>query len=83
MCRHGFDPESDVLTYNYTVSGGRIVGQGANVKWDVGGFSPGHYTITAGVNDGCGVCGKTQTKTITVQGMYELRKILANAEHSR
>ncbi|MEP7075982.1 MAG: hypothetical protein ABI878_09235, partial [Acidobacteriota bacterium] len=25
------DPENDVLTYNYTVSGGRIVGQGANV----------------------------------------------------
>ena len=55
------------LTYNYTVSGGRIVGQGANVTWDVGGLQPGTYTITAGVNDGCGVCGQTQTKTITVK----------------
>jgi hypothetical protein len=61
------DPENDVLTYNYTVSGGRIVGQGANVTWDVGGLQPGTYTITAGVNDGCGVCGQTQTKTITVR----------------
>ncbi|MEP7037251.1 MAG: hypothetical protein ABI891_02815, partial [Acidobacteriota bacterium] len=31
------DPENDVLTYNYTVSGGRIVGQGANVSWDLTG----------------------------------------------
>lgn len=61
------DPEGDVLTYNYTVSGGRIVGQGANVTWDVAGLRPGTYTITAGVNDGCGVCGQTQTKTITIK----------------
>jgi hypothetical protein len=60
------DPENDVLTYNYTVSGGRIVGTGANVSWDVGGLAPGTYTITAGVDDGCGLCGKTQTQTITV-----------------
>jgi len=60
------DPENDVLTYNYTVSGGRIVGQGANVSWDLTGAQPGTYTITAGVDDGCGVCGTTQTRTITV-----------------
>ncbi len=61
------DPENDVLTYNYTVSGGRIVGQGANVSWDLTGVNPGTYTITSGVDDGCGVCGQTQTKTITVE----------------
>lgn len=61
------DPENDVLTYNYTVSGGRIVGQGANVQWDMSGVTPGTYTITTGVNDGCGVCGKTDTQTITVK----------------
>jgi hypothetical protein len=55
-----------VLTYNYTVSGGRIVGTGANVSWDVSGLTPGTYTITAGVDDGCGLCGKTQTQTITI-----------------
>jgi hypothetical protein len=60
------DPENDVLTYNYTVSGGRIIGQGANVTWDLSGVRPGTYTITAGVDDGCGVCGKTETKTIEV-----------------
>jgi hypothetical protein len=60
------DVENDVLTYNYTVSGGRVVGQGANVSWDLTGVRPGTYTITAGVDDGCGVCGQTQTRTITV-----------------
>lgn len=61
------DPENDVLTYNYTVTGGRVVGQGANVSWDLSGVTPGTYTITAGVDDGCGVCGTTQTKTIVVE----------------
>lgn len=60
------DPENDVLTYNYTVSGGRIVGSGANVNWDLTGVRAGTYTITSAVDDGCGVCGTTQTKTITV-----------------
>ena len=61
------DADNDPLVYNYTVSGGRIVGSGANVQWDLGGAQAGTYTITAGVDDGCGICGKTQTKTVTVQ----------------
>ncbi len=61
------DPENDPLVYNYTVSGGRIVGSGANVDWDMSGVRPGTYTITTGVDDGCGVCGKTETKTVTVE----------------
>jgi hypothetical protein len=60
------DPEKDVVTYHYTVSGGRIVGQGANVSWDLTSIAPGTYTITAGVDDGCGICGQTQTRTITI-----------------
>ncbi|HJS50890.1 MAG TPA: hypothetical protein VJ781_03235 [Pyrinomonadaceae bacterium] len=60
------DPENDVLTYNYTVSGGRIVGTGANVSWDLTGVTPGTYTIVSAVDDGCGLCGQTQTRTVTV-----------------
>ena len=60
------DPENDVLTYNYTVSGGRIVGSGAAVQWDLSGVQPGSYTVTAGVDDGCGLCGQTQTQTVRV-----------------
>ncbi len=61
------DQENDVLTYNYTVSGGRIVGQGANVSWDLSGVQPGTYTVTVGVDDGCGVCSETKTETVTVE----------------
>lgn len=61
------DPENDVVTYNYTVSGGKIVGRGAEVFWDLTGVEPGTYTITAGVDDGCGVCGQTKTKTVIVK----------------
>ncbi|HEX8247574.1 MAG TPA: hypothetical protein VF599_05275 [Pyrinomonadaceae bacterium] len=61
-----FDPEDDLLTYNYVVTGGKIVGTGAKVVWNLSGVKPGTYTITAGVDDGCGVCGKTETKEIKV-----------------
>ena len=60
------DPENDVLTYDYEVSGGKIVGFGAKVVWDLTGVQPGAYTIKASVDDGCGDCGKTVTKTIEV-----------------
>jgi hypothetical protein len=60
------DPENDVLTYNYIVSAGKIIGQGSKVVWDLNGAGPGSYTIIAGVNDGCGVCGITQTRRVEV-----------------
>lgn len=60
------DGDNDPLTYNYTVSGGRVVGSGSNVTWDLSGVSAGDYTITVGVDDGCGVCGDTKTETVTV-----------------
>ena len=60
------DPEDDELTYRYTISGGRIIGAGANVSWDLKGVMPGTYTITAGIDDGCGICGKTMTQTVKI-----------------
>lgn len=62
-----FDAEPQFLQYHYVVSGGKIVGKGAKVTWDLSGVKPGTYKITAGVDDGCGVCGLTQTKEIKVQ----------------
>ena len=61
------DAENDVLTYNYTVSGGVIRGIGAKVVWDLTTVKPGAYMITAGVDDGCGICGNTITKSVTVK----------------
>ena len=61
------DPEGDVVTYHYTVSGGRIEGTGSRVRWDLSGaHAAGTYTITVGVDDGCGLCGKTVTQTVTI-----------------
>jgi hypothetical protein len=60
------DPENDVLTYNYKISGGKIVGRGARVMWDLTEVPSGNYTITAAVDDGCGICGKYITKSVTV-----------------
>ena len=62
-----FDSENDTLVYNYHVTGGRIVGEGKNVIWDLADVKPGKYTITAGVDDGCGICGETKTKEVVVR----------------
>jgi hypothetical protein len=61
------NPLEAVLTYNYIVSGGRIIGSGAKVFWDLRAVKPGTYTIMAAVDDGCGFCGKTITKIVTVK----------------
>jgi outer membrane protein OmpA-like peptidoglycan-associated protein len=51
---NGSDPDNDPLTYNYTASGGQVVGSGSNVQFDSTGLKPGSYTVKCGVNDGRG-----------------------------
>jgi uncharacterized protein (TIGR02246 family) len=62
------DAVKNNLNYYYIVSGGKIIGQGANVVWD---FSkderPGKYTITAGVGSDDIIRGKTITKIIELK----------------
>lgn len=60
------DPENDVVTFNYRVSGGRIIGQGARVVWDLAGLAAGTYMIMAGVNDGAGVCGEIKKRKVEI-----------------
>ncbi len=69
------NPDNATLTYNYTVSAGRVVGSGANVNWDLSGVKAGTYTITASSDNGCGFCGKTETKTIVVRDCPDCEKI--------
>jgi len=57
------DEENDVVIYDYKVSAGRIVGQGAKVFWDFTGVAPGIYTIEVRADDGCGFCGNSVVKT--------------------
>jgi hypothetical protein len=61
------DRENDKLIYHYTVSGGKIIGRGANVIWDFADTRPGEYTITVAVDDGNGIRGKTLTKTVQLK----------------
>lgn len=56
----------DVLTYVYNPSAGKIIGEGPNVMWDLTGVPPGTYTLAAGANDGCGVCGLTKIEKIEI-----------------
>ena len=58
---------TDVLTYKYEISAGLIIGRGKIVTWDLSGVKPGTYRISAGVDNGCGICGRTMTKTVVVK----------------
>jgi hypothetical protein len=65
---YAVNPANDVITYGYTVTGGKIIGNGEKVLWDLSNVKPGNYSITAAVDNGCGFfCGDTRTKTITVK----------------
>ncbi|MGH9971598.1 MAG: PKD domain-containing protein [Pyrinomonadaceae bacterium] len=46
------DPDNDTLLYTWSVTGGRISGDGREVTWDLSGVNPGTYTATVEVNDG-------------------------------
>ena len=59
------DPDNDVLSYQYSVNGGIIIGSGANVQWEVP-LTPGDYTIKVTVDDGNGGTDENQ-RTVTVQ----------------
>jgi hypothetical protein len=61
------DPEGDVLTYDYNITAGQIIGTGAKVVWNLTGVKSGTYSITVGVDDGAGIVGRTITKSITVK----------------
>jgi len=59
------DPDGDTLLYSYTVTGGRVTGEGANVAWDLSGMGPGTYTASVDVDDGCG-CITSSTTSVTI-----------------
>ena len=44
-------PAGKTLKYRWVTTGGRIVGEGAKVRFETAGLSPGKYTVTAYVSD--------------------------------
>jgi hypothetical protein len=63
----GFDADNDVFVYEYTVSVGKIIGQGARVKWDLSGVKVGTYELRVEVDDGCGFCGESKNISVEVK----------------
>lgn len=61
------DSEGSVITYNYEVTGGNIIGRSENVIWDLSDVKAGTYSITGVVDNGCGLCGKKITKSVIVK----------------
>jgi hypothetical protein len=45
-------PQGLPLRYNWSATGGRLAGTGANTTWDFAGVPPGTYTVTVEVNSG-------------------------------
>ena len=69
------DPDGDTLLYTYSVTGGRITGDGANATWDLSGLAPGTYTASVEVDDGCG-CVSFSSTTVTITECRDCRNPL-------
>jgi hypothetical protein len=52
------------LTYKYSATGGRIVGEGTSVVWDLSGASPGRYSVTVVADNNCGCTGFATTTVV-------------------
>jgi hypothetical protein len=46
------DRDNDTLLYTWSVTGGKLSGEGKSVTWDLSAVNPGTYTATVEVNDG-------------------------------
>jgi len=60
-----FDENNDTLLYTWSVTGGRLTGEGKTVTWDLSGVANGSYTATVEVDDG-NMHKVTGTATVTV-----------------
>jgi len=59
------DADGDTLLYTYSVTGGKVTGDGPEVVWDLSGLEVGSYMISVEVDDGCG-CINLADATVSV-----------------
>ena len=59
------DQDNDQLLYTWSVTGGRLTGEGRTVTWDLSGVANGSYTASVEVNDG-NQHTATSSATVTV-----------------
>lgn len=60
------NPRNLALSFNYTVSGGKIIGEGKDVIWDLKGVYRGIYTITVSISGKGKVSKTTETRTLKI-----------------
>lgn len=58
---------SDTVFYDYRITGGKIIGTGEKVVWDLSEVKAGTYKITAIADNGSGPTGKWITKSVVVK----------------
>jgi hypothetical protein len=59
------DQDNDPLVYVWSVTGGKLTGDGRSVSWDLSGLAAGTYTANVSVTDGNGGTA-TGTTTVTI-----------------
>jgi hypothetical protein len=52
LTANAVDPDNDTLLYTWSVTGGKLTGEGRGVVWDLSGVNAGTYTASVEVNDG-------------------------------
>jgi hypothetical protein len=60
-------PDDEKLTYTYKTFGGKIIGSGDRVIWDLAGLPPGEYSITVAASDDGTVFGTPETATVEIK----------------
>jgi len=65
LTANAVDPDNDTLLYTWSVTGGKVTGEGKSVTWDLTGVANGSYTASVEVNDG-NQHTVTGTATVTV-----------------
>ena len=59
------DADNDTLLYTWSVTGGKLTGEGKGVSWDLSGANSGTYTASVEVNDGNSHTANSST-TVTI-----------------
>ncbi|HKP46836.1 MAG TPA: hypothetical protein VJT50_09565 [Pyrinomonadaceae bacterium] len=72
LTANAVDPDNDTLLYTWSVTGGRLSGDGRAVTWDLSGVTAGTYTVSVEVNDGNGHTVPS-TATVTVAECTDCR----------
>lgn len=65
-----FDPDGDSLNYKYFVTGGKIVGEGAKVNWNLTGIDPSSYEVRVRVADQRGGSASKTTRVSVLSNVH-------------